>query len=174
MGITVDVETHTVSIPETKMSEIITICETTASRESISKRDLQSLLGKFLYISRIIRPARAFLNRMLNTLRACPHHKRVKVEGDFKKDLDWFRAFAREFNGFSTFINWGIEVHDIAYIDASLLGLGAICNNQFYSTCLPPYIKAENRIMVFEMINVLVSMRIWGNSWSNKHNYNVL
>ena len=106
MGITVDVTTCSLSIPQSKLNDIVTTCEETAKRSTITKRELQSLLGKLLYISRVIRPAHAFLNRMLDTLRATGEKQRVTVAGGFKSDLDWFTTFAKGFSGCSTFANW--------------------------------------------------------------------
>ena len=167
MGITVDISDLSVSIPKTKMSDIISTCDAISTRDSITKKDLQSLLGKLLYISRIIRPARAFLNRMLQWLRTTDGNQRIAVSGGFRKDLDWFRAFARSFNGCSIFRNSGAEIHEAVFVDASLHGLGAVKDEQFYSTALPPYILKENRIVVFEMINILVSLNVWGRKWAN-------
>ena len=62
----------------------------------------------------------------------------------------------------------GGEVYDTVYIDASLICLGAICGHQFFSTCLPPYIYNESKIVFFEMINVLVCIRVWGHLWLDK------
>ena len=112
---------------------IINVCNDIANKRTISKHDLQSLLGKPLYISLIIRLARAFLNHMLNTLRSTGDDQRVQVGGDFQMDLNWFRVFARRFNDCTTFKNWGIEAHDTMHIDASLLGLGGVSSNQFHS-----------------------------------------
>ena len=98
MGITVDVTTSSLYIPASELNDIITACEETAKRTTITKRELQSLLGKLLYISRVIRPARAFLNRMLDTLQTTGEGQHIRVAGGFKSDLDWFTAFSQGFN----------------------------------------------------------------------------
>ena len=54
------------------------------------------------------------------------------------------------------------------YVNASLEGLGAICGEKFYSMHLPEAIAISGRIVVFEMLNVLVALRLWGIEWSNK------
>ena len=33
---------------------------------------------------------------------------------------------------------------------------------------LPCHIKEYERIVVFEMINILIALRIWGDSWTDK------
>ena len=67
------------------------------------------------------------------------------------------------------FRNWGAGIHEAVFIDASLHGLGAVKDDQFYSTALPHYIFKENRIVVFEMLNILVSLNMWGREGTDKH-----
>ena len=106
---------------------------------------------------------------MLEQLRNTDEGQRVTFTNTFRKDLDWFRTFTQSINGCSTFKNWGARIHEAVYIDTSLHGLGAVRENQFYSTTLPPYILKENRIVVFEMIIILVSLNTSGKEWENKH-----
>ena len=54
MGIVVDVTSRTFSIEETKLAEISRQCAAAFICTRLSKRDLQSLLGKLLYISRCV------------------------------------------------------------------------------------------------------------------------
>ena len=52
----------------------------------MTKRELQSLLGRLLYVSKVIQPARGFLNCMLQTLRQM-QDQRTRIDLGFKKDL---------------------------------------------------------------------------------------
>ena len=125
MGIQIDILSKTVSIPGEKMAEIVEACESAGNKRCLCRRDLQSLLGKLLYVSKVIRPARGFLNRMLQCLRDM-RSVSVLVEGDLQRDLTWFRKFVTSFNGTTTFANWaGSNDHEV-YADASLMGLGGV------------------------------------------------
>ena len=64
MGIMVDVEKGQISIPEDKLLEIKDICNQWASKTFATRRQLQSLLGRLLYIHKCVVPARLFVNRM--------------------------------------------------------------------------------------------------------------
>ena len=57
MGVSVDVHNKTIAIPKEKMNDIVQTVNQFAKKTFMSKRELQSLLGKLLYISKIIRPA---------------------------------------------------------------------------------------------------------------------
>ena len=69
MGIIVNVTNETLSIPAEKLRDITDICNSFHEKHTCTKKELQSLLGKLLCVSKIIKPARGFLNRMLCTLR---------------------------------------------------------------------------------------------------------
>ena len=69
LGILVDMVAQTISIPKDKLHQIKDICSSWSSKTYHSKRDLQSLLVSLLYITKCIKPARYFLNRMLTLLR---------------------------------------------------------------------------------------------------------
>ena len=115
-----------------KLSEIVIACNKAYKETVISKGDLQSLLGKLLYISKIIKPARGFLNRMLEGLRNMGTDTHLHMGDDFKKDLLWFKTFSSTFNGTTTFTNWAGEHDTEVYVDASLRGLGAVWDECFF------------------------------------------
>ena len=133
----------------------------------MTKRELQSLLGRLLYVSKVIQPARGFLNRMLQTLRQMRGFKQ-RIDISFKKDLHWFKKFLDRFNGCTTFKNWTGAPDFECFIDASLMGLGAVCGLQFYSVHLPADLKVRERIVVYEMVNVLVALRMWQQLWTDR------
>ena len=68
MGILIDVNKRTFSIPREKLNEIYDECARTMLKSQLAKKELQSLLGKLLYVSRCVQGSRTFMNRMLQTL----------------------------------------------------------------------------------------------------------
>ena len=74
LGILVDTVAQMISIPTDKLQQIKNICSSWSSKTYCSKRDLQSLLGSLLYITKCIKPARYLLNRMLALLAQNVNH----------------------------------------------------------------------------------------------------
>ena len=68
LGILIDTETRTMSVPSEKLHHISELCHQWQNKITCTKQQLQSLLGSLLYISKCVKPARAFLNRMLQFL----------------------------------------------------------------------------------------------------------
>ena len=69
LGILINTINKTISIPPEKLQEIKNMCETWKHKKSCTRTQLQSLFGSLLYITKCARPARSFLNRMLQVLR---------------------------------------------------------------------------------------------------------
>ena len=69
MGITIDIESCTFSIAPKELHEIMQECLQMFLWDRFTKRELQSLLSKLLYIARCVSASRRLLNRMLHTSR---------------------------------------------------------------------------------------------------------
>ena len=131
LGVEIDTENFTVSVPQEKLENIQKICESWKSKNKCNKKELQSLLGSLLYISKCVKSSRFFLNRMLDILRAHFGSNEITLGQDFHRDLNWFKKFLPQFNG-TAFFNHS-PVHMKIELDARLVGLGAICMNQVYA-----------------------------------------
>ena len=165
LGIEVDTVNFILAVPQDKLTEIHRTCDLWATKSTCSKRELQSLLGQLLYISKCVRTSRAFLNRMLDLLRASDKQEAINLTVPFKQDLNWFRTFLPTFNGTTFFCHkkFGLQVH----LDACLNGLGAICGNEVYSIPLTPGFGNFD-IVHLEMINILVAIRAWATRWATQ------
>lgn len=69
LGYTVDTRTMAVSIPTPKLEELLQECETWHHRHRVTKRMLQSFIGKVLHAAPCIKHARKFTAHLLSTLR---------------------------------------------------------------------------------------------------------
>ena len=122
LGILINTETRTMSVPPDKLDSIIDMCSQWQHKIFCSKRQLQSLLGSLLYVSKYVKRARTFLNRMLMLLRENFEKDTIFLNRAFFKDLNWFHTFLRQFNGV---VYYDIKpVQAELHLDASLTGMG--------------------------------------------------
>ena len=84
LGIEVDTVAGTVAIPPDKLADVKAMVNHWDQKHYCTKRELQSLLGTLLYVHKCVRPARTFLNRMLDLLRHAPNPSRIVLTEDFK------------------------------------------------------------------------------------------
>ena len=97
LGILIDIKAGTIAIPEQQMLELKRLCKNWLGRKLVSKRQIQSLIGKLIYLHRCVRPTRLFINRMLPVLRNSPKTGQFKLPPAFYKDLKWFDRFLDHF-----------------------------------------------------------------------------
>ena len=133
-----------------------------ALKNSCTKKELQSLLGSLLYVTKCIKYSRFFLNRMLSLLRENYDNSKITLNETFKRDLQWFNTFLPVYNGI-TFFQY-IPTRNV-YLDAWTTGLGAIYEVQVYALPLPKEWQTAN-IASLEMINILVALKVWHLQWA--------
>ena len=163
LGILVNTENFTLSIPDDKLHEIQNKCTSWCGRTRCTKRELQSLLGSLLYVSKCVRSSRFFLNRLLDVLRSVHEKDQVQLSTEAQKDINWFSKFLTTFNGITIFDHRTIAFH--IELDACLQGLGARCGNQVYALPIPLGYMDLN-IVHLEMLNILVALRVWNSTWA--------
>ena len=166
MGIVVDIDKRTFSIPQDRLCEIYDLCSLTLLKVQVTKRELQSLLSKLLYVARCIQGARIFLNRMLQTLRQAHSSKVIAPDIGFYQDLAWFTRFLHTFNGVVVFRWDPVSIH--AYVDATLTQLGGAWGKRVYAVKIPLELGNNLSITHFEMFNITVALKLWGHSWRDK------
>ena len=128
----IDINTvdRTIAIPEEKMCHIENMLHDWQLKTFASRQQLQSLLGNLLYIHKCVKPARIFLNRMLQLLRDNYDKNSITLTHDFRRDLRWFVKFVRSYNGTSFFYHKPIEA--TIELDACLTGFGGRWGNWVY------------------------------------------
>ena len=129
------------------------------------KRQLQSILGLLLYVHKCVKPARVFLNRMLELLRACHNDSKVHLTDDFKHDLAWFGKFLPNYNGVNLYDHK--PIHETLELDACLTGLGGRVENCVYHLPLDKGYQGCT-IVHLEMVNILVAFRLFATRWSGR------
>ena len=128
LGIVVDIYQGTFSIEDEKLDQILQLCQETIIKGQITKRDLQRLLGKLLYISRCVKGARIFLNHLLSTLREqCDSPIIIPPQG-FYLDILWFLRFVKQYNGVVRFRR--PSVFQVVFIDATLQAVGGCVGDE--------------------------------------------
>ena len=157
LGIKFDTTNRTMSIHAQKVSEITHLCNTSLNKSTVNKSELQSLLGSLLYITKCVKPARYFLNRMLQLLRDNEHNNTTVLTLEFLKDLAWFNTFLKTYNGVT--IYQVTPLYHRVFVDASLQDNGGCYNNYVYILPIPLGFKHCN-IAHLKMINVMFNLEI--------------
>ena len=165
LGVLIDSVTGTISIPQEKLDQIKDTVRDWMGKNVCTKRQLQSILGLLLYIHKCVKPARVFLNRMLDLLRSSSNNQNIALTSEFKRDLGWFAKFLPLYNGVSLYDHK--QVHQILELDGCLTGLGGRVDNCVYH--LPLEKGYQNCTIVhLEMVNILSALRLFAPRWAQR------
>ena len=159
LGVLVDTVSGTVSISPDKLTQVQQIVHEWSNKKTCIKQQLQSLLGLLLYIHKCAKPARYFVNRLLEMLRNANNPNSMVITDDCKRDLAWFRKFLEQYNGVSIYADFVVQ------LDACLTGMGGCWKNLIYHLPIPLGYKSMG-IVHLEMINILVATKLFKNVWS--------
>ena len=131
-------------------------------RDDITLHELEVLLGKLLYSSKLATPARRFLNRALQLRWSFTRPGPLPVTPGFKEDISWFINFLPTYNG-QALIRSRVQASQHLYTDASLGGGGAYLKNSSFLTV--DWNKAmatwDIAINELELFTVLIALRTW-------------
>ena len=181
LGIQFDTMDMTMSVPPDKVQEIRSDLELWRRKTTAVRKDLQSLLGKLFWISRVVKHSRAFMGRLLQLLRdmkGIPENRRVPLSDDSKKDILWWATYLRTFNGVSAMYNDHDSLQSFDQLlsspykmcagDATLWGGGAWYDKQYWSREFPAFLKPrEIAVHIKEFWTVICSCWVWGDDWAN-------
>ena len=180
LGVHFDTVQMKMSVPPEKLQELRADLELWKRRTTAVRRDLQSILGKLFWVSKVVRHSRPFMGRLLQQLRdmkTTPDSKRVLLSLDCKKDILWWCTYLREYNGVTTIINdddtqLSLELlmtspYKVCAGDATLWGGGAWYGNKYWSREFPNFLKSSDiAVHVKEFWVVIASSWVWGDDWS--------
>ena len=162
LGIEINTVNRTLKIPQEKLTDIQNICSQFASKSKVTKNQLQSLSGSLLYITKCFKPARFFLNRMLQLLRDSNSQSIIELNDHFHRDLNWFNTFLWQYN-VVTFYDHRKPSYTI-YLDACLTGFRAHFANMVYALPIPLAYK-NYTIVHLEILRIVVALKIWEDHW---------
>jgi len=170
LGVLFDTECQTMEVTPERLVEIRDLVDHWLSKKRASKRELQSLIGKLVFISRCVYGSRIFISRLLVTLRSLKkQNHRFKLGGEFKKDLYWWQKFLSMFNGVNYIPDMVWAAPDVHMsTDACMSGAGGWSGKEYFYCAFPQFVLDENtHINQLELITIMVGLRIWSEKFVN-------
>lgn len=182
LGVQFDTVSMTMSVPPEKVTEIKSEIGLWVRRTTITKKDLQSLLGKLFWISKVVQHSRPFMGRLLGQLRTMSNLKdsmKVKLTDESRKDILWWRHYLDSFNGINMIINEEPiplsftqmldDPHGVCAGDATPTGGGAWHGQEYWCGKLPTDLQDISLpIHIKEFWILIVSAKLWGDTWTGR------
>ena len=140
-------------------------------RKTVAKKcELQSILGKLLWVSRAVRFSRVFVARIIAEVRKIKKQSdKTTLSLDIRKDFLWWDTFLEAFSGVEIIPNPTVCL--AVYGDACVAGGGSWNPSveEYFSLRFPTYMCGpDTAIHKKDFVIVLLCVRLWGASWSGQ------
>ena len=172
LGILFNTVSLTLEISKDRLDEIKGLLVDWLSKTHVTRKELETMVGKLSFVSSCVRPGRLFISRLLEFMRGMPQIGKFRVTNEFRKDLLWWSEFLPLYNGVSMMAleNWSLP-DEVFATDACLTGCGGWnCERQeFFHMEFPEKIKdMKYSINALELLTIVVAVKVWGRQWSGK------
>ena len=170
LGIGINSMKLTMYIAKDKYNEIRMILKTWKRCKKCTREELESLIGKLNFISKVVQPGRLFLRRLINlttTVKKSHHH--INLNNQARADIEWWHQFLPAWSQ-STIIpqNYTTYPSDLRLSsDACDIGFGAIYGYSWIQG------KFSNQTLYHsidfkELFAIVAAVSTWGYAWTGK------
>ena len=158
----------TMSIPASKIRQISTALASFKVKYRVSKKQIQSLVGKLSWVARVIQAGRIYLRSLIEGMKRLKlaQHKLILTR-NMKGDLEWWCTAIPLLNG-TLKIKDNRPVTSMV-MDACTMGCGAsFAGDWFYNDWALDWPEAKDlHINYKEVLCAVLAARRWGYRWSN-------
>jgi hypothetical protein len=170
LGIGIDTDRMVTFVTPDKLNAIIDLLHSVLESSHIQRTQLQAVLGKLYFLTRILPQGRAFLRRGISMLygKKTARISSIPMSEGFRKDLAWWLRFLPRWDGLSMFFDAEPAADaPTIYTDASLLAAGASFDNHWFAYPWQATHKADamriKRISMpyLELLAVLLALNTW-------------
>ena len=173
LGIVLDTEKMEMRISDVRMTEILSELQQWMFMKKATKRQLLSLIGKLIFVCRVVRPGRIFVQRLIDLSKTARYlHHKVCLTKDALLDIEWWIRFLPSWNGKSVFYNTQWTDSDVMhlYTDASNVALGAYFHGQWF---VVPFVGCYATFSLLsinwrELCAVALAVATWGSQWQGQ------
>jgi hypothetical protein len=179
LGIVINTVQWTISFSAKKRDKLLSLVNKWKSAESISNKELQSMIGKFLHASIVYFGGGTFTRPLIHKLKHVRNANRIQMAKypEIALSLKWWDLALRTRND-RPITRTIPDARYQLWSDASYTkGLGAFYNDTWFAirwnTWNPwkylPDASPEMHINILELLAVVLSCAIWGGEWNTSH-----
>ena len=187
LGINIDSVEMTLSLPEDKVIKLKKQLALFINRRKATKKELESLAGILAHCCKVVHGGRTFSRRVYDLVSSVENEKfKVRLNEEFKLDLQWWLKFIDKFNGYANIIRSKDAVLSV-YSDASRFGFGATFQYDWvagtFDSDKEPQLQQwlghhfekssdiacrSDNINILELWPILLAVNRWGKLWKDR------
>jgi len=170
LGIEINTDLNLIRLPDDKLEVLKKELDDWKGRKICKKRELLSLIGKLSFASKVIKPGRIFVRRLINlSMTGKKLNHQINLNSAAKADIKWWGNFISTWNGIAI-IQSPLRSSDSLnlFTDASSLkGYGAVFGNHWTYGSWPPNVKDKD-INYKELLAILIAIFTWKDEFINQ------
>lgn len=112
------------SLPEDKLLKLSGELYFFENKSCVTLKQVQRLAGYLAHCAKVVRGGRLFSHHIISLLKGINKKKRFRLPQCIRRDLDWWRAFMKTFNGCATIIRYNFGNGPMIWTDACSTGYG--------------------------------------------------
>ena len=148
-------------ITQVKLDDIQEELHKWIHKDTMTRNQLESIVGKLQAVSHCVRSAHIFISRMLNKLPLINRNWFYHVDENTRLDIKWWRKFLPQYN--RTSIMWLEQMltHDqVLATDTCLTSIGGNSSKQYFHEKIPLFILdiPDIQIAHLESIAVMIAL----------------
>ena len=143
LGIEIDTVMMQIRLPEDKLNILKQTLPAWRKRKKCTKRELLSLIGTLSFATKVVRPGRTFLRRLIDlSTRVEQLHHHIDINAEAQKDIHWWIIYLEEWNGHSIIVDRNHTYNNnlSLYTDASDVGFGILYKRRWIAQRWPTHI----------------------------------
>jgi hypothetical protein len=169
LGVRIDILNRQLSLPDDKLAALLSLLQAFADRESATKREIESLIGKLNFAATVVHGGRTFLRRMIDLIAPVEDHDAVvSLSTDFKADVQWWHDFAADWNGKEMMVDDTPIGQSRFVTDASGYGVCAVFDGRFFIREHCPVTRTWH-INETECLAAFLAAVQWCQLWRDQH-----
>ncbi len=165
IGVNFNTQDFSMSVSKSRLNELESLLQIWSFKSEATKKELESFLGKLMFVCKCVRQSRVFVSRLLWQLRSLGSKSNTfRVDRELLRDIEWWQKFLRVYNGVSIIPDQGWSSPDqVIATDACLQGGGGVNQDrkEFFHFLFPPGLQ-ECHINLLELVTVVIAIKIWG------------
>ena len=171
-GAHLDTQTMQVSLPQDKLASYTQLITETLGRNSVTVKELQSLIGKLQFATCAVTGGRLFLRRLHDLLTQLPRKYKpywhIRITQSARKDLQMWHTFLINFNGITIIQQPSVAESNALnlYTDASDYGYGG-CYGSSWVVGQWPVEWTQHQIAVRELYPIMAIINTVGEKLRN-------
>ena len=166
LGLIIDSDKFEIRISDHRLNEILDELHSFMKKTTCTKRQILSLIGKLIFVSRVVKSGRSFVRRLIDLSKRTRFlHHRIRLNRPCRDDIMWWIRFLPQWNGISLIPDqdWTSSADIELFTDASDIAASCYFNKQWcVVTSEGQYGFLKQRsINLRELFAIMVALATW-------------